>query len=112
MAIRPNQWIKTNNETTTFGLNEVPNSNGTTVLFANLRDHPAVSSSWSTYINNTPQKSICLNKIEDCYYLVYKNLLNEATPEKAKEYETLLKINQEDYRLTVLQIEIGEKHAS
>ena len=55
---------------------------------------------------------IDLNKIEDCYFLVYKAIINNVSAEKAKEYEALLKMNQEDYKITVLQIEIGEENAN
>ncbi len=55
---------------------------------------------------------IDLSKTEDCYYLVFKTLLDNATDEKVEQYKTLLKINQNNYRLTVLQIETGENNAN
>lgn len=60
------------------------------------------------WFNGNIQKRIDLNKIEDCYFLVYKAIINNISAEKAKEYEALLKINQEDYKTTVLQIELGK----
>lgn len=103
MAILPNNSLIKSNmdiETTTFVLKEKSEVKGTKVLYGSLKNS----------IFNDSQRVIHLNKLEDCYYLVYKNLLNMATPNQAAEYSTLLKINQEDYRLTVLQIELGEKN--
>jgi len=52
-------------------------------------------------------KAINIHKKEDCYYLIYDILLKD-NPDKVDFYNTLLKLNDHDYRLTVLQIETEE----
>ena len=53
-------------------------------------------------------RPINLGNIQDCYFLVYRNL-TITHPEKACQYELLLKLNQNDYKTTVLQIETGNE---
>ena len=60
--------------------------------------------------NNTPTRQINLNNIDDCYYLLFKAIINNVSLEDAEKYKTLLKINQNDYKITVLQIELGEEN--
>ena len=58
--------------------------------------------------NTRNSKSINLDDIQDCYYLIYRNLIKNK-PEKKDFYTTLLRLNKEDYKATVLQIETGEQ---
>ena len=48
-----------------------------------------------------------LDNIQGIYKAVYMSLL-KAHPDKKDEWEALLKINGNDYRLTVLQIEVAK----
>lgn len=48
-----------------------------------------------------------LDNIQGIYKAVYMSLL-KAHPDKKDEWEALLKINSNDYRLTVLQIEVAK----
>ena len=52
--------------------------------------------------------SFNIKNIEDCYRLIFINLI-EKFPEKQDLYETLLKLNDNNYRNTVLQIELERK---
>lgn len=91
----------------TVGPNNRVNCAGSFVLTMD-NNHPALTCRLDP---QPPQISrVDLSKTEDCYYLVFKTLLDQATPEKIEEYRTLLKINQNNYRLTVLQIETGENN--
>lgn len=91
----------------TVGPNNKVNCAGSYVLTLD-NNHPA----WTCKLDPQPPQisRVDLSKTEDCYYLVFKTLLDQATPEKMEEYRTLLKINQNNYRLTVLQIETGENN--
>ncbi|MBO4622298.1 MAG: hypothetical protein J5691_00200 [Bacilli bacterium] len=57
------------------------------------------------WLRSTTSKQINLNKVDDCYYLLYKAIINNVSSDLAEKYKTLLKINKDDYKLTVLQIE-------
>ena len=48
-----------------------------------------------------------LDNIQGIYKAVYKSLL-KSHPEKRDEWDALLKINNNDYKLTVLQIEVAK----
>ena len=58
-------------------------------------------------INRWRTKAINIHKKDDCYYLIYDILLKD-NPDKVNFYNILLKLNNYDYRLTVLQIETEE----
>ena len=103
MAIKPQPYIRSNlAETSMITVNCDENAIHTITL--DPIDNP--------WFNRNTQKMIDLNKIDDCYFLVYKAIINNVSAEKAKEYEALLKMNQEDYKITVLQIETGEENAN
>lgn len=64
----------------------------------------------NSWFRTTPARQINLNNIDDCYYLLFKAIINNVSLEDAEKYKTLLKINQNDYKITVLQIELGEEN--
>ena len=76
--------------------------------YTSIRELEEGRSVFKTTINNNMMRPINLGDIQDCYFLVYRNL-TITHPEKACQYELLLKLNQNDYKTTVLQIETGNE---
>ena len=100
MAIQPELYIKPGiSETSTITVNNDDAKTYTVNLDAN--DNP--------WFRTTPARQINLNNIDDCYYLLFKAIINNVSSKNAEKYKTLLKINQNDYKITVLQIETGEE---
>jgi len=97
MAIQPQPYIRSNiSETSTIIVNN-DDSKPTYTITLDPENNP--------WLRSSPPRQINLNNPEDCYYLLFKAIINNVSLEKAEEYKTLLKINQRDYKLTVLQIE-------
>jgi len=102
MAIQPQPpYIKSNiSETSTILVNN-DDSKPTYTITLDPENNP--------WLRSSPARHINLNNPEDCYYLLFKAIINSVPLEKAEEYKILLKINQGDYKITVLQIETGEE---
>ena len=88
-------------ETSTIVVNN-DDSKPTYTITLDLENNPWLRSNAARQIN--------LNNINDCYYLLFKAIINTVSLEKAEEYKVLLKINQGDFKTTVLQIELGEEN--
>jgi hypothetical protein len=102
MAIQPHPYIRSNiTETSTIVVNN-DDSKPTYTITLDPENNP--------WLRSSPAKQINLNNPEDCYYLLFKAIINNVSSEKAEEYKTLLKINQGDFKTTVLQIELGEEN--
>lgn len=103
MAIQPQQpYIRSNiSETSTIVVNN-DDSKPTYTITLDPKNNP--------WFRTIPARQINLNNVDDCYYLLFKAILNNISLEKAEEYKTLLKINQNNYKITVLQIELGEEN--
>ncbi len=97
MAIQPQPYIRSNiSETSTIVVNN-DDSKPTYTITLDPENNP--------WLRSSPARHINLNNPKDCYYLLFKAIINNVSSEKAEEYKALLKINQGDYKLTVLQIE-------
>lgn len=101
MAISSQPYIESDiSETSIITVNNDNEKTYTVTLDAN-------NNSW---FRTTSARQINLNNIDDCYYLLFKAIINNVSLEDAEKYKTLLKINQNDYKITVLQIELGEEN--
>ena len=102
MSIQPQPYIRSNiTETSTIVVNN-DDSKPTYTITLDPENNP--------WLRSSPARQINLNNPEDCYYLLFKAIINNVSLEKAEEYKTLLKINQGDFKTTVLQIELGEEN--
>ncbi len=102
MAIQPQPYIRPNiTETSTIVVNN-DDSKPTYTITLDPENNP--------WLRSSPARQINLNNPEDCYYLLFKAIINSVSLEKAEEYKILLKINQGDFKTTVLQIELGEEN--
>lgn len=102
MAIQPQPYIRSNiTETSTIIVNN-DDSKSTYTITLDPENNP--------WLRSSPARQINLNNPEDCYYLLFKAIINNVSSEKAEEYKTLLKINQGNFKTTVLQIETGEEN--
>lgn len=102
MAIDPHPYLRSNvTETSTIIVNN-DDSKPTYTITLDPENNP--------WLRSSPARQINLNNPEDCYYLLFKAIINNVSLEKAEKYKTLLKINQDDFKTTVLQIELGEKN--
>lgn len=102
MAIQPQPYIRSNiTETSTIIVNN-DDSKSTYTITLDPENNP--------WLRSSPARQINLNNPEDCYYLLFKAIITNVSSEKAEEYKTLLKINQGNFKTTVLQIETGEEN--
>lgn len=67
-------------------------------------DFSALYPSAFTYIKNIQPR----DPLDQAYEIVFNTIIDQSSEEKTEEYKTLLKMYNNDYRLTVLTIEVDK----